>query len=445
MTLLEQLGQHVSDTLAAPTREDVQRQVKAHLLDCLAMVVAARHHPLTRRAAGVDLPGGERARLAVTAGAACDALGLDDFDEVTRTHPGAVVVAALLGATAAAAAPVHGRTFLRAVQVGYELTCRVGELLDAGRLHDGGAHPTAVCGVIGSAAAVSVLVDADAARAMGLAASLASGLYELDGEGAVKGLQTGWAAQSGIAAAALARAGYAPAPTVLDGPKGLLRVLGVEPPTPAAVAEALDGSPRIVRVSFKPYSHFTDLHPATAALLDLLRDHDVAADDIAAVDVHLVTGTGRRLNAVYPPSAPRLARRCPRFALAAVACRADRGVVADPLLGVFDRSVLHDEDILALGARVTWADDLPADGASPAAVVTLRLTDGTTATLAADGYPGDGRRAATRWSWDQVAERAGLLTPTADHELVEMVAQIDEAADVRPLARTVADRLEVDV
>lgn len=437
MTLLEEIGA-CAGRIAGEASAELERKARAHLLDSLVLMVAAREHRLTREAARAELPFDASGRLAFTAGVACDALGLDDFDEGTRTHPGAVVVAALLGGLHASARPVRGAALLEGVLAGYEVTCRIGELAGASSLHDRGFHPSAVCGVLGAAAGLAVMLGGPPARAIGLAASLAGGVFELDGRGAVKGLQTGWAASSAVAAAAFAQAGYSPASTVLDGRRGLLRALGRESLPEDVVAAALDGPMRLGRVSFKPYSHFTDLHPATAALIGLLRDGPIHVGDVDEIEVHLREGVGARLNRDYPPSAPRLARRCPRFALAAAACRSDLGSVADPLLGAFDEAALEDPRILALGRRVRWVDDLPHTDGAPAAVVTLRDNNGRSVTATASGYPGDGRRDSDRWSWPEISRRSVALMPDHGPRLVAAIEEIEAVPDVRLPARRVA-------
>ena len=437
MTLLEEIGA-CAGRIAGEAPRELEWKARAHLLDSLVLMVAARDHHLTREAARAALPFDASGRLAFTAGVACDALGLDDFDEGTRTHPGAVVVPALLGGLHASARPVGGAALLEGVFAGYEITCRIGELAGASSLHDRGFHPSAVCGVLGSAAGLAVMLGGAPANAIGLAASLAGGVFELDGHGAVKGLQTGWAASSALAAARFAEAGYSPATTVLDGRRGLLRALGRESLPEDAVAAALDGTRRLERVSFKPYCHFTDLHPATAALVGLLRDGPIAVGDVDEIEVHLREGVGPRLNSDYPPSAPRLARRCPRFALAAAACRSDLGHVADPLLGAFDEAALEDPAIRALGRRVRWVDDLPHSDGAPAAVVTLRDRNGRSVTASALGYPGDGRRDADRWSWSEITRRSIALMPDHGPRLVAAIEAIETAPDARIPARRVA-------
>lgn len=442
MTLLERLTRWLDEGPGGPLPAASQWHAKAHLLDSVGMILAARDHPLTARAAAISLPGAEAGTVAFAAGVACDVLGLDDFDEITRTHPGAVVVSALIGAASASESTVSGEDLLNGVVAGYEIICRFGELAQAWSLHDKGWHPTGVCGAVGAAAGAAVARGVDATAAVGLAASLASGVFELDDLGAVKGMQTGWAAQSAVTALGMAGVGYRPTPTVLDGRRGLLHALGCARPTEDEVAAALGQPPRIERVSFKPFSHFTDLHPATAALLDLLRGEGITVNGIAEVEVHLAAGIGGRLNKEFPPASPRLARRCPRFALAALACRADTAALADPLIEAFDGSSLYAEDILELGHRVQWSDDLPTGPTKPSAIVTVRGHDGAARTASATGYPGDGRRPEHRWSWGEVAARYRLVAPEDTLDLIGTIAELETLSDVRPLAKRIGSALQ---
>jgi len=440
VTLLQELGRQVDQ--ASRGVLDGNRHVdlwpaKAHLLDALALILAARRHPFVVRAASARLPLDPGATTAFRAGVACDALGLDDFDEVTRTHPGAVVVAALLGATADSDEPISGATLLAGLVAGYEVTCRFGEVADGGTMHNRGLHPTSVCGVLGGAAAVALLRGTDPAAAIGLAGSLAAGIFELDEPGAVKGLQVGWAAQASLTAAALAATGYRPAEGAMDGPMGLLATLGRPPRDSHPVAEATAGR-LLERVSFKPYCHFTDLHPATAALVRLLARSQPGAADIAEIDVHLPAGGGSRLSTEFPPASARLARRCPRFTLGAVVCRADRELPTDPMLDVFKPEALHDPEILAIAERVRWHTDLPSGAGSPAATIVMRLRNGESRTASASGYPGDGRRPESRWGWAEIVQRTSRLTPEHARSLIGQVAALDSVLDVRPLTAEIA-------
>src|SRR4051794_10271392 len=141
---------------------------------------------------------------ALANGAVAHALELDDDHRVAVLHPGAVVVPAALAA--AEASQATGLAFLRALLIGYEVACRLGEVFRGSQFYHG-VHPTAVCGVFGAAAAAGVAMglDRDAmVRALGIAGTQASGLTEWRADGSwIKRLHPGRAAQSGVLAARL--------------------------------------------------------------------------------------------------------------------------------------------------------------------------------------------------------------------------------------------------
>ena len=135
----------------------------------------------------------------------------EDFDDTFEggpVHAGAVVVPAVL-----AACERHnpdGRMALIGIAVGCEVLCRLSVVVPKA-VHKAGFHPTAIFGAMGAAAGVGAALGLNAKQivdALGIAGSMAGGIIEYLAEGAwTKRLHAGWAAQSGIRAALLARQG----------------------------------------------------------------------------------------------------------------------------------------------------------------------------------------------------------------------------------------------
>ena len=119
---------------------------------------------------------------------------------------------------------MHGQQALLGIAVGVETICRL-SLVVPKAVHKAGFHPTAVFGTIAAAAAVGAALKLDArqlANALGIAGSMASGIIEYLADGSsTKRMHAGWAAQSGLRAALLARAGFTGPRTVLEGVHGL--------------------------------------------------------------------------------------------------------------------------------------------------------------------------------------------------------------------------------
>src|SRR5262249_34000746 len=141
--------------------------------------------------------GCEAPELALVYGTAAHAL---DFDDTALSgHPSAILVPTILAEAQEVGA--DGEAMIVAYVVGYEVWA---ELIgrDKDQHHGKGWHPTAVFGAIAAAAAsasLRKLNESQSANAIGIAASLASGVVANFGS-MTKPFQVGHAAQSGITA-----------------------------------------------------------------------------------------------------------------------------------------------------------------------------------------------------------------------------------------------------
>jgi 2-methylcitrate dehydratase PrpD len=162
------------------------------------------------------------AGAALVNGTAAHGEDFDDTFEGGPVHAGAVIVPAVL-----AACERHhpdGPSALLGIAVGVETMCRLG-LVTPKLVHEAGFHPTAVFGAMAAAAGVGAALRLDRRQmidALGIAGSMAAGIIEYLAEGAwTKRMHAGWAAQSGIRAALLARHGLRGPRTVFEGTHGL--------------------------------------------------------------------------------------------------------------------------------------------------------------------------------------------------------------------------------
>jgi 2-methylcitrate dehydratase PrpD len=118
---------------------------------------------------------------------------------------------------------IDGKAAVEGIAVGIELMCRLG-LVAPKMVHKAGFHPTAVFGAMGAAVAVGKALKLDKKQlvdALGVVGSMASGIIEYLAEGTwTKRMHAGWAAQSGMRAALLARAGFSGPRTVFEGVHG---------------------------------------------------------------------------------------------------------------------------------------------------------------------------------------------------------------------------------
>jgi 2-methylcitrate dehydratase PrpD len=165
-------------------------------------------------------------------------------------------------------------------------------------IHKAGFHPTAVLGAMGAAAAAAVVLNLSRKQlvdALGIAGSMASGIIEYLAEGTwTKRLHPGWAAQSGIRAADLARSGFIGPRTVFEGEHGFFH--GFARTTSGAWDRLLDGfGQRWVTetVAFKLYPCGTMTHPYIDCARRLSKSIDL--ENIEEILCEAAEGTLHRL------------------------------------------------------------------------------------------------------------------------------------------------------
>src|SRR5687768_7581114 len=280
---------------------DVVATTKLRVLDVLGLALAGSDTPFGRstRAAAVALspPGparilGTGERVSVSSAAFANAsfaqaLEFDDTHNESIVHMSSPAVAAALALSENR--PVSGRDAIVAIALANEISSRVGSVAP-GQFHRRGFHPTGLFAPFGITYLAGKLLGSKAetmARGAGICGSVAAGLLEcwVDGTQS-KFLHSGFAAQSGIAAALLAQAGVTGPPTVFEGRFGLFASH-----LPETVPRHLD---RIVdrlgthwesrNASFKPYPAAHVLHPYLDALLRARGRHGIAAPDVERID-----------------------------------------------------------------------------------------------------------------------------------------------------------------
>jgi 2-methylcitrate dehydratase PrpD len=199
-----------------------------------------------------------------------------DYDD---THMSSVVhtSASLLPATLAVAqeAQSSGADMLAAFIAGTELAARLGAV--GGRFHKVGFHPTSVIGAFVSSLAAGRLMRLSAsqlAHAQGIVLSFAAGTMQFLDDGSwMKRVHPGWAAASGITAAAYAQAGFIGVDLPYEGRFGLYAT-HLREPAPLedihALMQTLGSNWLTGEVAVKPFPacHFT--HACADAALTLV-------------------------------------------------------------------------------------------------------------------------------------------------------------------------------
>src|ERR1700761_2516652 len=236
------------------------------------------------------------AAAAIVNGTAIHGEDFDDTFEGGPVHAGAVIVPAVLAACERH--NLDGRAALRGIAVGVETMCRLSTVAPT-LTHKAGFHPTAVFGAMGAAAGVGAALKLSPRQlvdALGTVASMASGIIEYLAEGAwTKRLHAGWAAQSGLRAALLGRAGFSGPRTVFEGVHGFFHAFTH---TTKGNYEALIGDfgSRWVTetLAFKPYPCGTMTHPYIDCARRLA-SRGIKGEQIADIVCDVGEGTVHRL------------------------------------------------------------------------------------------------------------------------------------------------------
>ena len=413
------VAEQVAEVFTALGPDDVpepaRRTARLDLLDAAGLCLAARRTDYV--AALLDGWDGEGSCTAIGHARPLDAAGAavvngtaihgEDFDDTLEGAPirvGAMVIPAVLAAAERFGVP--GRQTLLGIACGLEMVCRINHVAP-GAIHRAGFHPVGVLGTFGATVGVGVALGLDARQltlALGVAGSLSSGISEFLTAGAwTKRLHPGWAAQSGLRAALLGRAGFVGPSTVLDGRHSLFNAFA-----PSAVPDhrpLLDGlgTDWLMRdIAFKPYACGTMIHPYIDCMRDLRRDGVQAHEVVSIVcptSEGLVPRLWEPLAVKHRPPSGYAAKFSMPFGMAVGFFDDDAG------LAQFTDERAADPEVLALAAKISYVLD-------PANEYPDNYTGHLRVTLA------DGRTLA----YDRPHLRGGRREPLTEEHLLEKFA-----------------------
>jgi len=452
-TATARLATFVVSTALADAPEAARVQVRRAAVDTIGVMLAGAPEPvarITRAVARVEggaplctvIGSGLRTSptwAALCNGAAGHAHDFDDTSFALMGHPSVPLLATALACGEAETA--DGAAVLLAYLVGFEVSAALGLALNPGH-YTRGWHATATLGTIGCAAAAARLRGLDVAQtthALGIAASLASGLKENFGS-MTKPYHAGHAASHGVRAAQLAGAGLTASEAALDGPQGYAAAFGGGTLDGGAL-DGLGHAWQIIAsgIAVKPYPSCALTHSAIDALLELRARHRLPAADVDEIEV----GVNRVVPDVlrYDTPSTALERKFSMPFCAAAALGA--GAVT---LASFQDGPVSDPAVRDLMTRVRMVVDpeLP-DGLEQHAWsrVRVRLRDGRvleSPARGASGHPGEPLTDA------QLGDKfLGCAVPVLGsdeaHGVAAQLGHLEDIPDIRALtARLATDR-----
>lgn len=371
---------------------EVIEHAKDHLLDTLgcglaatAMGVATEGRSTMRELGGIgdavvigQSEGMPAANAAFANAMLCHGLDFDDTHSDSVSHVSTVVCPASIAAAQSKGS--SGKELITAIVVGNEIVTRVG-MATPGAFHKRGFHPTAICGIFGATAAVGRLLgndDETIVRALGIAGSMASGLFAYLADGTpTKPIHPAWAAHGASIANHLASFGAIGPRSVFEGKFGVYHsFLGIKEidlePQLADLGERWE-TPRI---AYKPYPACHFIHGSLGATASLTAGRTFTSEEIDEITVRIPqAGVALVLEPETEKRAPRSEYEG-KFSLQySTAAMLGRGRV-----GVSDYTdeAIADEKVLEIAAKVNYEtkdySTYPADG-FPGGVA-IRLANG---------------------------------------------------------------------
>jgi 2-methylcitrate dehydratase PrpD len=440
-----QLARYMAEARNLRLAPHVAQEGKHRILDTLAAMVSGSHLQAGEMAIRFARAQGGIAEATVlttdirtTAVNAALANGMfahadetDDFEPVTKAHPGSHVVPAAL-----AMAEREGRSgaeLLASVTLGYDVCCRF--LLALGPDLVRGSHRSAegtssTMGAVAAAASLAKLDEKGMRHALSYAAQQVSGLWSWvrDPEHVEKAFDfSGMGARNGVTAAIMAQMGFTGVWDVLDGEHNALIALSTEP-KPEEMVAGLGSRFFITETAIKPFSVGYPIQAPLDAFLTLRREHGLSVDNVERIVVKLPEDGARIVNARSMPDV-----NCQHIiALALV-----EGAVSFEDSHSYER--MADPKVLAAKERVQLIADrsLMDPAALRSGLVEVTLRGGQTVSHFTRHPPGTKENPL---STERVNEKArSLMTPVLGTERTEEVIRrvnalekLDEVRELRP-------------
>jgi 2-methylcitrate dehydratase PrpD len=381
-----QLARYMMSARNRALPADMATACKHRILDTFgAMVSGARMKPgmigteYVRRLGGTEQATVVVSGLRTTAANAALANGMcahadetDDFEPVTKAHPGCSAVPAALAMAEKNGAT--GEAFIRAVALGYDVGCRLlmalGPDLVRGTHRSAEGTSSSFC-ALGAAASLAQLDEQRMRFAISYAAQQVSGLWSwVDDEDHVEKAFdfAGMGARNGVMAVTMVEAGMTGVPDVLDGTHNLFIALSTKP-NPEAMVAGLGGLFYVGESAIKTFSVGYPNQSALDALLQLRKQYGLTAANVKSILVKLPT------DAIGIVGSSAMADvNCQHL----VALALLKGAVS--FNDSHDASLMKDPAVLAIRRNVQLAGDAALmDPAAPrGAIVQVTLADGRT-------------------------------------------------------------------
>lgn len=359
----------------------------------------------------------------------------DDFEPVTKAHPGSSVVPAAL-----AMGEYEGRSgqdLIRAVALGYDLACRL--LMALGPDLVRGSHRSAegtasTFGALGAAASLAQLDEQGMRYAISYSSQQVSGLWSWvkDKDHIEKAFDfAGMGARNGVTAVTMVQAGMTGVNDVLDGTNNLFIAVSTDP-KPEAMLDGLGSRFYVTETAIKTYSVGYPIQSPLDAFLTLRKQYGLTPDNVRSIVVKIPTDAEGIVGESAMPDV-----NCQHLVAVALV----KGAVS--FADSHDVALMHDPRILAQRSKITVVPDAALmDPAAPrGGIVQVTTTDGRTVEHFTRFPPGTkenplSTEAVSAKARDLMAPVLGAARTEQLIERINRLETLDNIRQLRPLITT---------
>ena len=308
--VMHDLATYMAGALRKPLPKEVVEKTKHHLLDTIAaMVSGSRLLPGEKAISYIQTLGGNpeacvigskyvtnAENAALANGMLAHADETDDSHAPSLTHPGCGIVPAALAMGERERS--NGTALLRSVALGYDVGCRLTMALHPYAFREAGHSTHSFGPMFGAAAASGALAGLkyDQMRhLLSYTAQQTSGIscWMRDAEHIEKAFDFGgMPARNGVAAAAMVSHGFTAVEDVFAGERNFFiafdesRRIGKKP-EPKRLTQDLGKVFEVINTNIKRWSVGSPIQAPLDGLLELIRKHDIRADDVKKLVVRV--------------------------------------------------------------------------------------------------------------------------------------------------------------
>ena len=355
----------------------------------------------------------------------------DIYWEQDPSHPSDIIGAAL---AAAEANGKDGRDALVAILIAYELEMRWCHAAEPGVREVGWHHATLTQFV--SPLVAGRMYDLDLDQMIAAVGISGSSHFTLGGVVAghltnMKNTADPLASQAGVIAAMMAREGYEGPVEVLEGKEGLFEVLNNVEWRPDWLVKDLGQDFMITQCSYKAFPTEALTHQPISAALQVCREHNLAAEDVAEILVETTTRGADILSdpSKFAPKTKETADHSLPYVIAAAV--ADGNVLPDS----FSDEKLKDPRIWDLLSKIKVIADPEIDALFPGvkrAHVAITTMAGETHHAQVDHAKGSPQNP---MSDDEImskfrANAEGVIDPARQDEIIAATWEFDQVSDL---------------